>query len=108
MENEQPLRLKVSRLPNSIEPIVTNVLAYTIYLPLARMAWLGERAGLDVGVWPLSAYRHYSICTMKTDSRDRFGTPLEQTFSKDEIRTIIEFMDPRISRSLAQDHSGAR
>ena len=39
---------------------------------------------------PLYGYRDYSLYTMRTDARDRFGTPLEQRFTRVEIRAMME------------------
>ena len=79
----------VSRLPGNTKPLVTNVIAALVYWPLARTAWLVERLGLDPGALPLSFYRDSSFYTMRTDSRDRFGTPLEQRFTCAEIETMM-------------------
>jgi hypothetical protein len=38
---------------------------------------------------PLSFYRNQSFYTMRTDCRDRFGTPLELRFSKVEIEAMM-------------------
>jgi hypothetical protein len=51
--------------------------AFTVYWPLSRLASLAEAAGLPVASFPLSYYRHCSFYTLRTDARDRFGTPLE-------------------------------
>jgi hypothetical protein len=48
-----------------------------------------ERLGCNVSGIPLSYYRNHSFYTMRTDSRDRFGTPLEKRFTK---KQIIEMM----------------
>ena len=39
---------------------------------------------------PLSFYRRASLYTMRTDVRDRFGTPLEQRFSKKQIYKMLQ------------------
>ena len=39
---------------------------------------------------PLSYYRELSFYTMRTDAFDRFGTRLEQRFTADEIRSMME------------------
>jgi len=83
-------RRVVCRLPSSLKHLVTDALAVSVYLPLARLSLLAERAGLNVGGFPLSHYRHHSLFTMRTDSRDRFGTPLEQRFKRDEIAALLE------------------
>ena len=35
------------------------------------------------------SYRNTSFYTMRTDSRDRFGTPLEQRFTRSEIKDMM-------------------
>ena len=84
------LRSIVSRLPAGLKPVATNTMALLIYWPFARLARLGERLGLDVSHVPLSFYRDKSFYFMRTDSRDRFGTPLEQRFTRQEIRLMME------------------
>jgi hypothetical protein len=51
---------------------------------------LAERLGVAVASIPLSYYRSHSFYTMRTDSRDRFGTPLEQRFNRNEIAAMME------------------
>lgn len=80
----------VSRMPNGLKSVLTDFLAYTVYFPLARASLLAESRGVDVNDWPLSSYRKSSIYTMRTDSRDRFGTPLEQRFTRVEITAMME------------------
>lgn len=83
------LRSGVSRLPFQARRSITTVIAASVYWPLSRTARLAERAGMEVGNFPLSAYRNYSFYTMRTDALDRFGTRLEQRFKKDEIRSMM-------------------
>ena len=79
----------ISRLPFGLRKAATTVIAASIYWPLARGARLGERGGANVGNWPLSAYRNLSFYTMRTDALDRFGTRLEQRFSRREIERMM-------------------
>lgn len=79
------LRRGVRILPPGIKHVVTDALALLVYWPMARMSGLLERMGVDVTSIPLSYYRNHSWYTMRTDSRDRFGTPLEHRFSRDQI-----------------------
>ena len=81
-------RLLIRRLPPRPKQCVTDLIAVTIYWPLARLAGLAERLGLPVGALPLSYYRRRSFYTMRTDARDRFGIPLEQRFSRAQIRQM--------------------
>jgi SAM-dependent methyltransferase len=84
------LRRLIWRLPSSPKRLVTDVIALGVYLPLAKAALLCERLGVKVDGWPLSYYRHHSMYTMRTDSRDRFGTPLEQRFTRAQIQSMME------------------
>lgn len=84
------LRKIVSRLPFPIRKTCTTVIAAGVYWPLTRVALLCERLGVNVKNIPLAPYRHYSFYTMKTDALDRFGTRLEQRFSRLEIKAMME------------------
>jgi hypothetical protein len=65
------------------------VIALGVYVPLARSAALAERFGRSVENWPLSFYRDRSVYTMRTDALDRFGTRLEQRFTKEDVVEIL-------------------
>jgi SAM-dependent methyltransferase len=84
------LRRLISRLPSWYKYLVTDAIALAVYLPSAKAASLCERLGVKVDGWPLSYYRHHSMYTMRTDSRDRFGTPLEQRFTRAQIQSMME------------------
>lgn len=79
----------ICRLPSGPKHFVTDFLAIFIYFPLAKISLVLEALGLNVSSIPLSFYRNCSFYTMRTDSRDRFGTPLEQRFTKSEITTLM-------------------
>lgn len=79
----------ICRLPSGIKHFVTDFIAIIIYLPFAKICLILEKFGLDVSGFPLSFYRNCSFYTMRTDSRDRFGTPLEQRFTKSEISELM-------------------
>ena len=82
-------RAVISRLPPRFKGIITDIIAVLIYLPIARVSGVLERLGLDVHSVPLSFYRQHSLYTMRTDARDRFGTPLEQRFTKMQIQEMM-------------------
>ena len=84
------LRRGICRLPANSKHLITDLLAALLYWPLARLAWIAERLGLEVDAVPLAYYRNHSFYTMRTDSRDRFGTPLEQRFSRAQITEMME------------------
>ena len=84
------LRYGISRLPYSLRYIVSQLIAGTVYFPLARLALLSEKVGFNVRNMPLSSYRKLSFYTMRTDALDRFGTRLEQRFTRSEIKGMME------------------
>lgn len=79
----------ISRLPFGLKRVVTDLIAATVYFPLAKTAAIAEKAGFSVGSLPLSTYRRHSFYTMRTDALDRFGTRLEQRFSKVQIEKMM-------------------
>jgi SAM-dependent methyltransferase len=84
------LRCAISRTPHGVRFVLSQVLAAGVYWPLARLARVAERAGLDVRHLPLSAYRDRSFYVMRTDALDRFGTRLEHRFTRTAIARMME------------------
>lgn len=84
------VRHGVSRLPYGLRYIVSQVIAGFIYMPLAKTAYLLEKMGFNVSNVPLSAYKNSSFYTMRTDALDRFGTRLEQRFTKRQVQEMME------------------
>ena len=83
------LRRAICKLPSTLKHLLTDILAVVVYYPLARLSLLVERMGFKVSSIPLSYYRNHSFYTMRTDSRDRFGTPLEKRFTRKEIAFMM-------------------
>jgi hypothetical protein len=79
----------ISRLPSKVKDIITDIIALTVYFPLAKLSKLMDFLKINIESIPLSYYRNHSFYTMRTDSRDRFGTPLEKRFSKEEIEKMM-------------------
>ena len=92
----------ICRLPARLKHGVTDLIAALIYLPLASLAKLFEKLGRSPLGIPLAHYRDHSFYTMRTDARDRFGTPLEQRFARARIAEMMEqagLVDVRFSES---------
>jgi SAM-dependent methyltransferase len=92
----------ICRLPPWLKHAITDAAALLVYLPLATVSRVLEKLGFRVGTIPLSFYRRHSLYTMRTDSRDRFGTPLEHRFTRCQIKTMMEkcgLVDVRFSDS---------
>lgn len=82
-------RAIIRRLPARLKFPVTDAIAITVYWPLARLSRLLGNLGLDTRHIPLQYYCDKSFYTMRTDCRDRFGTPLEQRFTRAEIKAMM-------------------
>ncbi len=83
------LRKFISLLPSPIKNTLTDLIAIFVYFPLARLSLVLESLKINNNHIPLSFYKNSSFYTMRTDSRDRFGTPLEQRFTKNEIYQMM-------------------
>ena len=84
------LRFGISKLPRILKNIVADLIALFIYIPLSRFYLLLKKFNIKAKNFPLSFYSNLSFYTIRTDSRDRFGTPLEKRFSKKEINTMMK------------------
>lgn len=82
-------RQLIYRMPPPLKHMVTDAIALLVYLPLAFVSRIIERLGLSVSSIPLSYYRKHSFYTMRTDARDRFGTPLERRFTRQQIAEMM-------------------
>jgi ubiquinone/menaquinone biosynthesis C-methylase UbiE len=80
----------VSCMPHGLRYAISQVIAALVYLPLARSAKLAENMGVNVENFPLALYRNYGFYVMRTDALDRFGTRLEQRFTRVEIKKMME------------------
>lgn len=84
------LRRLVSRMPARLKYIFCDGIALLVYLPLARTAMLLERIGMLPDSWPMSYYRNRAFYVIRTDALDRFGTRLEQRFSRQQIKIMLQ------------------
>jgi SAM-dependent methyltransferase len=84
------VRRVTSRLPHPVRYAASQVIAALVYWPVSRAALVAETLGADVASFPLAYYRKRSFYTLRTDALDRFGTRLEQRFSKEQIRRMME------------------
>lgn len=84
------VRRGVSRLPSNARYAASQAIAAGVYWPLARTARTLERLGVNVERVPLSAYRERSFYVMRNDALDRFGTRLEQRFTRAQMQALME------------------
>jgi len=91
------IRRTVSRLPYFLRKSIAQVIAFLVYLPLARLAKLLTKLRMDVSNFPLHHYANMPFTMLKNDALDRFGTRLEQRFSKKEIVEMLKIAEFDIS-----------
>ena len=85
----EPVRFVISRMPHALRYVFSQLVAGLVYWPLARTARLLEKLGMDVHSFPLSYYRSRPFYTLRTDALDRFGTRLEQRFTRQQIDVMM-------------------
>ena len=83
-------RQLLCRLPFPVRSASCDIIAATVYWPLARASAVLDKIGLAADRVPLSAYRHRSFYSMRTDALDRFGTKLEKRFTREQMRSMME------------------
>ena len=86
------IRLVISKLPASLKRLVCDLIAVVVYLPLIYISKIIEKLGFSnlSNQIPLSYYKSHSFFIVRNDALDRFGTPLEQRFSRAEITKMME------------------
>ena len=84
------LRLVISKMPKFFNFLICDLIALLIYFPLAKLSLIFENIGINFKNFPLRFYRRSSFYVMRTDSRDRFGTPFEKRYSKNDINKMMK------------------
>ena len=84
-------RFFISKSPSFLKKIICDLIAIFVYLPFILLSKLvktvlGEKWGNKI---PLSYYSNKSFNVIRNDSLDRFGTPLEQRFTKVQIEKMM-------------------
>lgn len=82
-------RLAISKLPFIARRAVCEIIAGIFYFPLARVSKAVEKLGMSTGNIPLHHYAQMSYYVMRNDAYDRFGTSLEQRFTRSEITEML-------------------
>lgn len=86
------IRKVVCRLPGGLKKIVCDILAVIIYMPFVLWVRFLVLIGLRplAKKMPLSAYNNKSFFIIRNDALDRFGTKLEQRFSKTQVENMMQ------------------
>jgi SAM-dependent methyltransferase len=83
------VRQMISVLPQRVKRLVCASIAAVIYWPLARFSKLLNKLRINTSNIPLHHYADMPFVMLANDALDRFGTSLEQRFSKDEIIEML-------------------
>jgi SAM-dependent methyltransferase len=98
------VRNGVSSLPQRAKKFVASFIAALVYWPLARLSKVLDKTGINVSNIPLHHYANMPFVMLANDSLDRFGTSLEQRFSKAEITEMLRLADFDISTLKFSEH----
>ena len=83
------VRRVICSLPQPLKRLSATVIAALIYWPLARSSKFLEKLGRNTSNLPLHHYANMPFVMLANDALDRFGTSLEQRFSKAEITEML-------------------
>ena len=86
------LRAVVSRMPQKLKMLACDLIAVILYMPFILFATLLKKIKVSqriVNKIPLSPYIGRTFFIIRNDALDRFGTPLEQRFSKQQIEKMM-------------------
>jgi SAM-dependent methyltransferase len=83
------LRWVISRLPYVIRRFFAGIIAALVYFPFARSAKFLDNRGKNISNFPLHHYANMPFVMLQNDALDRFGTRLEQRFTKKEITEML-------------------
>lgn len=86
------LRKGISRLPATFKKFICDIIAALVYLPLVSVSrffsWIGLRS--IAKKIPLADYSNKAFFVMRNDALDRFGTRLEQRFTRNEVQAMMK------------------
>ena len=85
------MRNIISLFPFTFKKLICDLIAFTTYLPFICLSRILEKTGFGklLKYVPLSYYVGKSLNIIRNDALDRFGTPFEQRFSRNEIHKML-------------------
>jgi SAM-dependent methyltransferase len=85
------VRKIISSLPSSLKKIVCDGVAILVYMPFVLLGRFFNAIGLKkIGALiPLNFYQNQTFFVIRNDALDRFGTSLEQRFSRKAITEMM-------------------
>ena len=83
------LRRIISLLPFKLKSFVCDLIAYLVYFPISRFSFILKKIGIKITNIPLSFYHDQDIYILRNDALDRFGTKIENRYSKEQITKLL-------------------
>ena len=87
------VRRVISSLPQPVKRVSATIIAAVVYWPLAKLSKVLSKLGRNTSNLPLHHYANMPFVMLANDALDRFGTSLEQRFSKAEITEMLRAAD---------------
>ena len=87
------VRRVISASPQRVRRLSATIIAGLVYWPLARLSKVLSKLGRNTSNLPLHHYADMPFVMLANDALDRFGTSLEQRFSKAEITEMLRAAD---------------
>lgn len=86
------IRKLISILPMKFKKVACDMIAILIYMPIILVGRFIKLLGFSkfAESLPLSFYHNQTFFVVRNDALDRFGTSLEQRFSKEEITIMMK------------------
>jgi ubiquinone/menaquinone biosynthesis C-methylase UbiE len=86
------VRKLVSILPMTLKKIICDIIAIVVYMPLVLIGRFLKliKLGNIASKLPLYRYTESTFYVIRNDALDRFGTTLEQRFSRQEIENMMK------------------
>ena len=86
------LRKIISRLPAAFKKFICDIIAMVVYFPLVSFSrflkWIGFK-NIAKKI-PLADYSNKAFFVMRNDALDRFGTRLEQRFTRQQVEQMMK------------------
>jgi ubiquinone/menaquinone biosynthesis C-methylase UbiE len=86
------LRKGISRMPAGSKKFICDIIAATVYLPLVSTSRVLHKMGMKkiAKKIPLADYSNKAFFVMRNDALDRFGTRLEQRFTRKQVEEMMK------------------
>ena len=87
------VRHVISASPQPVRRLSATIIATLVYWPLARLSKVLSTLGRNTSNFPLHHYADMPFVMLANDALDRFGTSLEQRFTRAEITEMLQAAD---------------